>query len=310
MKKIVIAGGSGFVGTHVGRRLVAEGYDVVVLSRSGSGGEVRGVKWDGKSVGEWAKELEGAHGVINFCGAPIDKKWTDDYKKTLKSSRVDPTLAIGQAVANAENPPAVWVNASAVGFYGDMGDQSLSEASANGTGFMPELCKFWEDSVYEFDTPRTRRVVGRLGVVLGSDGGALPLLEKLTSAFLGGAVGSGRQYMSWIHIDDVVAMFRWFLESEVSGAVNVVSPQPATNADFMKALRGQIGRPPVPAVPAFALKLTTGLIGIEGSVLLQGQRVYPVIAESNGFVFDYPTLDSALDNLIDQTPPAWVANPQ
>lgn len=309
MSKVILAGGSGFVGRHVGRHLKAAGHEVVVLSRSGSGGEFRGVKWDGKSVGDWAKELEGATAVMNFSGAPIDKKWSEEYKRTLRSSRVDPTLAIGEAISKGEAPPAVWVNASAVGFYGDAGDRSLSEASPAGEGFMPELALAWEEATEAFATPKTRKVLGRFGVVLGKDGGALPILEKLTTAFLGGAVGSGKQYMSWIHVDDLARMLVWSLTSEVSGALNVVSPDPRPNAAFMAAMREQIGRPPVPPVPAFALRLTTGLMGMEGEVLLQGQRVYPVNAEANGFRFDYPTLESALGNLISSTPEAWVSSP-
>lgn len=298
MKKAVLAGGSGFLGTHVGRHLKAAGYEVVVLSRSAGGGEFRTVKWDGKSVGDWAGELDGATAVINFSGAPIDKKWTEKYKRVLKSSRVEPATAIGSAIGECMTPPEVWINLSAVGYYGDSGDESMGESHPSGKGFMPELCQAWEDAVWGFDLSKTRRVVTRMGVVLGKDGGAFPILSKLTAGFLGGAVGDGKQYMSWVHVDDVCGIMHWAIETDVSGALNVVAPDPRRNADFMKALREEMGRPFSPPVPGFLLELGTGLVGMEGAVLLQGQRVYPVVAEARGYRHMYPRLEGALEDLV------------
>ena len=305
MSKVVIAGGSGFVGQEVGKRLQEAGYEVVVLSRTGNGGAFRGVKWDGKTLGDWVKELDGAKAILNYCGAPIVKKWTDSYKRVLRESRLDPTTVIGQAINQCSTPPEVWMNASAIGFYGDGGSRSLSECSPAGEGFMGELCVEWENAVHAIATPKTRKVIARLGIVLGEDGGAFPLFKKLTNFGIGGAVGSGDQYMSWIHIDDVTGMTQWMLESEVSGVVNVVSPEPETNADFMKAMRDEVGRPPVPAAPAFLMKTFGGLAGIEAETILQGQRVYPVIAEGHGYVFRFETLEAALGDLLGSREPKW-----
>src|SRR5690606_2176799 len=154
------------------------------------------------------------------------KKWSDKYKRVLKSSRVEPTIAIGSAIAECMVAPEVWINLSAVGFYGDSGGESMGESHKSGEGFMPELCQAWEDAVWGFDLPKTRQLVARMGVVLGKDGGAFPILSKLTSGFLGGAVGNGKQFMSWVHVDDVCGMMHWASETDVSGALNVVSPDP------------------------------------------------------------------------------------
>lgn len=297
MSKVVIAGGSGFLGGHVGSVLEANGHEVVVLSRSGDGGRFRGVKWDGQKVGDWAQELEGATGVINFCGASISKKWTLEYQRVLRDSRVLPTDAIGEAISKCSDAPKVWVNTSAVGYYGDTGDRSLSESSPVGTGFLAELSEEWENAVWDHKTPKTRKVIARQGIALGEEG-ALPILKRITEFFLGGPVGDGRQYMSWIHVQDAAEMYAWFLTEEVEGAVNVTSADPRTNAEFMAAMRQEIGRPPVPAAPAFALNLASSVLGIEPQTVLQGQRVYPVVAQSRGFEFKFPKLEGAIADLV------------
>ncbi len=298
MKRVILAGGSGFVGRFLVRHFQELGFEVVVFSRSG--GEMEGarvVRWDGKSAGDWCRELEGAEVVVNLCGAPIDKKWTDSYKVVLRRSRVEPSLAIGHAIAECADPPKLWINFSAVGIYGDRGDSSLSEASPVGSGFMADLAKEWESACLEFELPKTRQIVARLGVVLGRDGGAYPLLKKLTESFLGGAVGSGNQYMSWVHIDDIGGIINEMLEKDMTGPVNIVSPNPVSNSEFMRQMRLQFDKPMVPSVPAFAMKAMSGLIGLEGTVLLEGQRVYPVVAESWGYQFSFARLSEAIENL-------------
>lgn len=299
MSKIVIAGGTGFLGGHLVEFLGSRGHEVVVLSRSdASVPGARVVRWDGKSVGDWAKELESTKAVINLAGAPIDKKWTESYKKLLRSSRVEPTMAIGQAIGDCENPPEVWVNFSAVGVYGDRGDHSLSESSRAGTGFMADLGTDWEAACLKFDLPRTRQVLPRLGVVLGKDGGAFPLLKSLTEKFLGSAVGSGRQFMSWIHIEDVCGLLDLVLREPLVGPVNFVAPNPVENREFMRVLREVLDKPSLPPVPGFMMKAVGGVIGIEGTVLLEGQRVFPVVAQGWGYEYQYPQLSSAVKALL------------
>ncbi|MCB0824652.1 MAG: TIGR01777 family oxidoreductase [Armatimonadetes bacterium] len=304
--KIVIAGGSGFLGQAVADHLSDLGYEIVILSRSASGSKYKNVQWDGKSQGAWSSELDGAEAVINFSGANIAKAWTPKYQQVLASSRIEPTDAIGKTISDSVNPPKLWINGSAIGYYGDSGDQSLSEASASGEGFMGELCVKWERAQEEWVTPKTRKIAIRTGVVLSPDGGALQQLSKITKAFLGGHVGSGEQYMSWIHLEDYCRIVEWMLKTDIHGPINATAPNPATNKEFMSELRKALGRPPIaPPAPEAVFKLACSVMGLEPTVILQGQRVFPIAAQANGFRFLYPDLDEALDNLLDDAPDAW-----
>jgi len=297
-KRAVIAGGSGFIGHHLADELKKCDYDVVVLSRTPkSGAAHREAPWDAKTVGEWAKEIDGADAVFNLTGAPIEKKWTPEYKQVLIDSRVESTRAIYQAIRASKNPPRVWVNSSAVGFYGDRGDEMVAESSPAGKGLLPEICKLWEDAFFEGSLPKTRRVAIRTGIVLGKDDGMFPILKSLTEKFLGGAAGSGKQWVSWIHVDDLVRLMTWAMDSNLEGPINGTAPNPVTNADLMFSLRAEIGRPPVPPTPPFMIKFASGLIGKEGSLILDGQRVHPVIARANGFKFRFDDIEPALANL-------------
>lgn len=304
--KVVIAGGTGFVGRHLVEELANAGYDCVVLSRDGKApAGAQAVTWN-SDAGPWANELEGACAVVNLTGEPIDQKWTEEAKKKILDSRLESTSAIAEAIAKAKTPPEAWINASAIGIYGDMGDRSLSEASQPGEGFLAEVATKWEAAVTLPEHSSVRRVIVRFGMILGEDGGALPRLAKLARLGLGGAIGSGEQYMSWIHIDDLVRMIRWAIEDDsVTGVLNGVSPAPMRNADFMAELRKVYSRPPIPAVPAPVFRMVSSLMGVPAELVLGSQRVYPTIPTANGFVFDYPTLSIALPNLLEEHPPTW-----
>lgn len=259
---------------------------------------MRSVAWDGRRIGDWAEELEGAEGVVNLAGAPISQPWSEAAKKEIVLSRVEPTRAIGAAIEESKHPPKVWVNASAIGYYGDTGSFEVSEASPPGEGFLAESCVAWEGAVDEFET-RSRKVKARIGIALGRGGGALEPLVKLTRAFLGGAAGNGRQYMSWIHMQDLTAMFRWLVDFEgVSGPVNVTSPNPVTNAVFMRELRTACRRPWSPPVPEFQIRLGAKFMNTEPELILVSQRVAPQIAEAHDFPFAFPCLRDALRNLV------------
>lgn len=297
-KKAVIGGGSGFIGNHLANELEKSGYEVAVLTRSpDAGARYPEVKWDAKSLGDWVKEFEGADAVFNLTGAPIEKKWTDEYKKVIVQSRVDSTCIFAEAIKASKTPPRVWVNSSAIGFYGDRGDEMLSESSSAGTGFLPETCLKWESSIFEHSLPKTRKVAIRTGIVLGKESGMYPVLKSITEKFLGGAAGDGKQWVSWIHVDDLVRMMVWSLNSGLEGPINATAPNPVTNANLMEAMREDLGRPPVPPAPPFLINLATSAIGKEGALILQGQRVHPVIAQANGFNFLYPKLHLALSDL-------------
>jgi len=298
--KVVIAGGSGFIGRALVAKLTSSGYEAVVLSRSGSG-----VVWDGRTVGAWASELEGAAAVVNLCGSSMLKRWTDKVRAEIMSSRVDSSKAIGQAVQGCKVPPKVWVNASGVGFYGDTGEREVSEATKVGDGFLSDVCKAWEGAVDERDLAHTRRVKLRIGMVLGHGGGAFPPLAKTTKLFAGGNMGDGTQYVSWIHVDDLVRMVVWAIENPVSGVVNATAPNPVHYSSLMNALRKKLGRPPAPSIPRFVLEMMSQIAGPPAELILMSQRVVPEIALARGFEFRFSLIEDAVGNLVDDTPVAW-----
>ena len=277
----------------------SEGVEVVVLSRGLI--EVHGarrVTWDGQNVGEWASVIDGASAVINLCGYPVIHRWTADNKKLMRDSRVLSTRAIGKAISECETPPHTWINASAVGYYGDTGAREVSEATSAGEGFLPEMCQEWEREVDEADVGETRRVKLRIGVVLAKDGELVKQLSSVTKAFLGSAVGSGEQYLSWIHIDDVVRIIDWCLESGLSGALNAVAPEPVTNAEMMAEFRRILKRRALPKPPTPVIRAVAWLRRMEPELLLTGQKVRSEIALANGFRFKYASIGLALEDLL------------
>ncbi|MFM9873444.1 MAG: TIGR01777 family oxidoreductase [Fimbriimonadaceae bacterium] len=298
MKRAVIAGGSGFVGKHLAAELVGQGFEVVLLSRSvDTSATYREVKWDGKSLGDWEKEIDGAELVFNLSGAPIDKKWTPEYQKVVLDSRVESSRVIGEAIRAAGAKPKAWVNASAVGFYGDREDEILSESSREGAGFLSDVCAEWEQACLVPEIPDVKQVCVRIGIVLGREGGIFPVMSKLAKLGLGGAAGSGKQWLPVIHVDDLVRLFVWAADHAQEGVLNGCCPEPVQNSEFMGALREAYGRPFSPPVPKFALNLGSGLMGKEGALILMSQRAIPTLAQSQGFEFKYENLGSILGDL-------------
>lgn len=307
MKKVVIAGGSGFIGRALVSEFVAAGYEAVVLSRSARpvpGARV--VTWDARSPQQqWVGELEGASAVVNLCGENVLQRWTPANLERIHESRIGTTRLIGAAITECKEPPAAWVNASAVGWYGDTGSRELSEASPAGDDTFGRLCEAWESEVDSASVPRTRKVKVRIGLVVGPGSPFFESLKKATTFFLGGPIGNGKQYMPWIHIKDLARLFVWAVESPVQGAINGTGPKPVTNADFMEAFRASLGRPPAPPVPEFAVRAACGAMGWEPSMFLGGTRAVPAIAVGNGFEFEFPTIEAALADLNADVPPAW-----
>ena len=298
--RIVIAGGSGFIGRALAREFSARGFEVVVLTRSPrprSDG-VWEVAWDGAHPGAWAPRLDGAAAVINLAGKNVNCPHTPENLRDIIASRVNSVRAVAQAIGQVKQPPRVWVQASAVGFYGDTGEAVCDETAPAGHDALAEVCRQWETAFAAADMPGTRKVTLRIGFVLGRDGGALPLLKKLTKWFLGGAAGSGRQYVSWIHIADLAGMFAAVVgDAALSGTFNAVGPAPVTNAQLMRELRRRLQRPWSPPAPAFAIKLGARLMGSEGSLALTSQRCVPQRFLAAGFKFRFADLPSALKNL-------------
>lgn len=296
--KVVVAGGTGFIGGAIVKEFADRGDDIVVLSRSLKHIQnATTVQWDGKTLGPWADRLEGAGAVINVVGESVFTHWTEEKKKQMLSSRVDPTKAIGAAIAKCKKQPAVWVNASAVGYYGNV-YEPVNEWSPAGDDFLAEVCKNWEAAQEESNTPRTKKCQARIGFVLGNGGGGFPILKKLTKLFLGSAQGSGRQYCAWIHIDDIAGAFHFCVDRQLEGPVNFVGPEPVTNLHLMEELRQKMHRPWAPNVPKFALKIGSAVALPPTEVTLASQRVLPDRLKALEYNYRFPTLDKALEDLL------------
>jgi uncharacterized protein (TIGR01777 family) len=303
-KRLILAGGSGFIGRALAQEFSARGYAVVVLTRSPRQREdgVRETAWDGVHPGAWTMLLEGADAIINLAGKNINCPHTPENLRAITTSRVDSVQAIATALDQAKLPPKVWVQASAVGFYGDTADAICDESAPVGNDPLANVCRQWEATFASASLPRTRKVTLRIGFVLGRDGGALPVLCKLTQYFLGGAAGSGRQYISWIHLADLVAMFVAAVEDEkLSGTFNAVGPQAVTNGQFMRELRRVLHRPWSPPAPGLAVKLGARLLGSEASLALVSQRCAPKRFLAGGFKFQFADITSALSDLCKMT---------
>ena len=296
--KVVIAGGSGFLGGPIVERLLARGDDVAVLTRNPAQVRTgRALQWDARSQGAWSGEAASADVVVNLAGENIGEgRWTAERKKRMVSSRLDATGAIVEALRREPDRARTLVSASAVGFYGDRGDEVLDESSPRGTGFLAELVERWEAAACEAES-LARLVILRFGVVLAPDGGALKKMMLPFKLGVGGPVGDGKQWMSWLEREDAVRIVEWAIDhTAASGTYNATSPQPVSNREFARALGRALHRPAVMPAPAFALRLAFGEMAEE--VLLAGQRVVPVRASAEGFAFEKPSIDAALAALL------------
>lgn len=297
---MVVAGGSGFIGRAVAARLVASGLSVVILTRrSGvefSNGGVRYVQWDGQTAGPWCLEVDGADAVINLAGEPITGVWTSEKRQGILASRILAGEALVEAIEASATPPKALIQASAVGFYGDRGEERLDEASPAGKGFLPSVVEAWEASTAAVGQRGVRRVVMRMAVVIGR-GGFLPRAAGPFRIFLGGPLGNGRQWFPWVHIEDVAKAVEFVAgRSDLAGVFNVCAPSPIRQGEFARALGGALRRPVLCPVPAFALRLGLGAMARE--VLLTSQRVYPRRLVAEGFRFGYSTIRIALDSVL------------
>lgn len=300
MKQIVIAGGSGFIGGALAREFSRRGHAVVVLTRSPRARTdgAREIAWDATNAGEWAEELEGVEAVINLTGKNINCPHTPENLGEIVRSRVDSVKAIAAGIVKVKNPPRVWVQASATGFYGDTKDVLCDETSPHGGDALANICREWEAAFAGAKLPGVRKVTLRIGFVLGREGGALPVLARLARLFLGGAAGNGKQYVSWIHLTDLVRMFVAAVEDgTLGGTYNAVAPGAVTNGELMRELRRVLHRPWSPPVPRFAVRLGARLMGSEASLVLMSQRCAPERFQEAGFHFQYSQLAAALQDL-------------
>lgn len=294
--RIAVTGASGFVGTSLVRRLVASGHEVLRIGRRRPSGPPPDIAWDAATTLD-AERLEGIDAVFHLAGEPIGQRWTPGVRRAIRESRVAGTTLVARTLASLSRKPAVLVSMSAVGIYGDRGDELLDETASAGTGFLSEVGRAWEASADPARAAGIRVVHPRMGVVLHPEGGALARMLPIFSLGAGGRIAGGRQWMSWIARDDAIGALEFLLATPaLDGAVNLVAPLPATNADFTDALARAIRRPAIAPVPALAIRLLYGEMG--ESMLVQGQRVVPKRLLDAGFRFAHETVGAALHRVL------------
>ena len=295
--KILVTGSRGLIGSALVSQLTGAGHYVVRLVRENPDRERGDLFWDPVSAKIERSKLEKLDAVVHLCGESILGRWTDARKERIYKSRVGSTEFLVQTLAGLTNKPKVLVSASGVGFYGSRGDEWLQETSPAGTGYLATLCQEWENATNTAANAGIRVVRARLGMVLTPKGGALKTMAGPFRMGLGGKLGSGRQFVSWISITDLVQAFQFAIENEdVSGPVNFVAPEPVTNRDFTRTLAATLGRPALLPAPAFALKAVFGEMATE--TMLASQRCQPARLAQNGFKFEYPDIDQALRHLL------------
>ncbi len=302
--KAIITGATGFIGRVLCKNFVEAGYDVVALTRNRSkgrellGNQVTVVEWDGKSAEGWERDADGADAIVNLAGESISSgRWTGAKKEKILQSRLDAGGAVVDTIRRAEKKPSVVIQSSGIGYYGSRSDEIIDESSSPGTGFLSEVARKWEDSTKDVESFGTRQVIIRTGVVLGTDGGALPRLLTPFRLFVGGPPGGGKQWFPWIHVYDEVSAIRFLIEREdLAGPFNLTAPEPLTMKDFCRVLGKVMKRPSWFAVPGFLLRLMFGEMAKEA--LLSGQRALPRELVEAGYSFQYPDAESALQQIL------------
>jgi len=300
--RIIITGGTGLIGKALSTALLADGHQVIVLSRNPdkaintpSGLQLE--KWDGKSTAGWGHLVDGAGAIVNLAGEGIaDGRWSAERKKLIRESRVHAGLAVQDAVKQATEKPKVVLQSSAVGYYGPTKDEMITENSPPGADFLAKVCFDWEASTVPLVQMGIRRPVLRTGVVLSTEGGAFPKMMLPFKFFAGGPIGSGKQWLPWIHLEDEVRAIQFLLNHEsATGPFNLAAPTPVTNKEFGETLGKVMERPALAPAPAFVMKTVFGEMS---TVLLDGQRAIPNRLEEAGFTFKFPTLEAALRDLL------------
>lgn len=301
---VIISGATGFIGTVLVKKLVARNYHVVVLSRNPgkaaafNSSQVKVVAWDGRSANGWGHYADGAYGIINLAGENIAAgRWTPARKTAILQSRLAAGRAIVEAVTLSARKPRVVIQASGIGYYGNRGDTVLDETSSAGTGFLSDVAIQWEKSTEPVEALGVRRAIIRTGIVLGRGGGFLSRVLLPFKLFMGGCMGSGRQWLSWVHMEDEVSAICFLLEQDAAqGAFNLSSPQPLNAKDFFAEVGRALGRPSWLPVPGFALRMLLGEMAEE--LILSGQRALPARLLEAGYAFHYPSARGALNNIL------------
>lgn len=305
--KVIITGATGLIGRHLSQALLADGHEVIGLSRNPAAytdlpSGLSLVQWDARTADGWAQHADGADVIVNLAGAGIaDKRWTDARKRVIRESRTNAGAAVVAGVAAAENKPSLVIQASGVGYYGVMtNDRKLTERDAAGNDFVADVVEDWEASTAPVEDLGVRRVVFRMGVVLSADGGALERMLLPYQFYAGGPLGDGRQWMSWVHIDDVVRAFLYAMtNTALEGVYNLTSPSPVPNETLARAIGTAVGRPSLLSAPSIAIRLVFGEMA---TVVLDGQRVVPARLRESGFQFHFSEVETAMRDLLAPTP--------
>ncbi len=295
--RLAIAGGTGFIGFALCTRLLEKGHFLTILTRRPAPATISPSKkwqtWDGASPGAWEAALEGIDGIINLAGEPLaEKRWSEQQKKRIRDSRINATRALVTAISKARQKPRFLLNGSAIGYYGPHADEALSEEAEAGNDFLARVCREWESEARQAEDYGLRVIRLRTGIVLGETGGALAKMILPFKLFVGGTPGSGKQWMSWIQLEDEIGLIEFLIENPgAKGAVNATAPNPVTMREFSTTLGRVLRRPSWAPVPAFVLRL---VLGEMSDMLLTGQRVLPAQAQKLGYRFRYPDLYQAL----------------
>jgi uncharacterized protein len=299
--KVAVAGATGFVGPRLVERLQEEGHQVLLLVRNRSKAQARFpkaevVEYTPKFSGPWQQSISGCDGVVNLAGEPLATRWNDSVKKEVLESRTLGTEKIVEAIAQANPKPSVLVSASAIGYYGTSETATFQETSDSGNDFLAHVCQEWEAAAEKVKASGTRLAIVRIGIVLGPEGGVLARMMLPFQVFAGGPLGTGQQWVSWIHRDDLVnLMIKALTDTSVAGVLNGTSPNPVRMNEFCQALGQTVKRPSWLPVPGFALEL---LLGEAAKLVLEGQQVLPQQTQATGFQFQYPTVQAALAQIV------------
>jgi uncharacterized protein len=300
-KKIVITGGNGFLGTSLTKYFYRVSEKIIIISRKPvpTSSIVEWKEWDGETQGDWTNALEGADAVINLAGRSVDCRYTEKNKTLIYDSRLKSTKVIGEAIRNCKTPPKVWINSSSATIYNGSYSRLMTEATGEiGDDFSMNVCKKWEAMFNSFTDLKTRQVILRSSIVLGWDGGALPVMRKLVKYGLGGRQGDGKQFCSWIHIRDFCRAVEWLIENESTrGAYNITAPTPVPNKEFMATLRKELHVPLGLSSPEWLLKIGAVFIRTQAELVLKSRKVYPKRLLDEGFHFRFEKLKDALEDL-------------
>ncbi len=306
MQHLIIPGGSGFLGLYLADYMANQGWKVTILSRKAresTSANIVFVQWDGKTMGDWAKVFEGADAVVNMAGRTVNCRYTDKNKKQILESRIDSTRAIGKAIKIADHPPKVWINSSSATIYEDTrGGLPANNEYIGKTGddFSMSVCKIWERELEAAQTPDTRKIALRTAIVIAKQkGGAMEYLLNLSKVGLGGTQGEGSQYVSWVHLEDFARCIAFLIDKKsIHGVINCAAPNPVTNKVFMASIRQALGRNWGLSMPEFLLEVGAVMLGTQTELILKSRKVVSLRLAEEGFVFNYPMLEKAMEEIV------------